>query len=122
MPRGAIRDPHLDSTGYKIPHASARLGLSPGPDDPSGLPNSSSHLNSNANMWRIVNDSWDWNDGPLCDLIGGTTGTGDGTSTDPGGCSCDVGVARPSRLSLALVIIGLALGARCRRTPAHARR
>jgi hypothetical protein len=44
------------------------LSLSPGPDDPSWLPNSSANLNTNANMWRIVDDFWDPNDGPLCDL------------------------------------------------------
>jgi len=44
------------------------LSFSPGPDDPSWLPNSSANLNTNANMWRIVNDFWDTGDGPLCDL------------------------------------------------------
>ncbi len=44
------------------------LSLSPGPDDPSWLPNSSSHLNGNANMWRVVNDFWDFN--ALTDLPG----------------------------------------------------
>ena len=44
------------------------LSLSPGPDDPSWLPNSASNLNTNANQWRIVNDFWDTGDGPLCDL------------------------------------------------------
>ena len=53
----------IDKSGRSIV-----LSLSPGPDDPSWLPNSSSHLNTNANMWRIVNDFWDTGDGPLCDL------------------------------------------------------
>jgi alpha-galactosidase len=53
----------IDKSGRAI-----LLSLSPGPDDPAWLPNSSSHLNSNANMWRIVNDFWDTGDGPLCDL------------------------------------------------------
>jgi hypothetical protein len=53
----------IDKSGRAI-----ALSLSPGPDDPSWLPNSSSHLNANANMWRIVNDFWDTGDGPLCDL------------------------------------------------------
>ena len=53
----------IDKTGRSIV-----LSLSPGPDDPSWLPNSSSNLNTNANMWRIVNDFWDTGDGPLCDL------------------------------------------------------
>ncbi len=53
----------IDKSGRAI-----LLSLSPGPDDPAWLPNSSSHLNTNANMWRIVNDFWDTGDGPLCDL------------------------------------------------------
>jgi len=53
----------IDKSGRSIV-----LSLSPGPDDPNWLPNSSSHLNTNANMWRIVNDFWDTGDGPLCDL------------------------------------------------------
>lgn len=44
------------------------LSFSPGPDDPAWLPNSSANLNTNANMWRVVNDFWDPGDGPLCDL------------------------------------------------------
>ena len=53
----------IDKTGRSIV-----LSLSPGPDDPSWLPNSSSHLNANANMWRVVNDFWDFN--ALTDLPG----------------------------------------------------
>ncbi len=53
----------IDKTGRSIV-----LSLSPGPDDPSWLPNSSSHLNANANLWRVVNDFWDFN--ALTDLPG----------------------------------------------------
>jgi hypothetical protein len=53
----------IDKSGRSIV-----LSLSPGPDDPSWLPNSSSHLNGNANMWRVVNDFWDFN--ALTDLPG----------------------------------------------------
>jgi len=53
----------IDKSGRSIV-----LSLSPGPDDPSWLPNSSSHLNGNANMWRVVNDFWDV--GALTDLPG----------------------------------------------------
>jgi len=53
----------IDKTGRSIV-----LSFSPGPDDASWLPNSSANLNTNANQWRIVNDFWDPNDGPLCDL------------------------------------------------------
>lgn len=44
------------------------LSFSPGPDDPNWLPNSSANLNKNANMWRVVNDFWDFNG--LTDLPG----------------------------------------------------
>jgi alpha-galactosidase len=46
----------IDKTGRSIV-----LSLSPGPDDPTWLPNSAGHLDANANMWRIVNDFWDYN-------------------------------------------------------------
>lgn len=44
------------------------LSFSPGPDDPSWLPNSIANLNQNASMWRVVNDFWDFN--ALTDLPG----------------------------------------------------
>ncbi|WP_437314834.1 putative Ig domain-containing protein [Sorangium sp. So ce385] len=44
------------------------LSFSPGPNDPSWLITSSGHLNGNANMWRVVNDFWDFN--ALTDLPG----------------------------------------------------
>ena len=53
----------IDKSGRAI-----LLSFSPGPDDPSWLASSSANLNTNANMWRIVDDFWDTNDGPLCDL------------------------------------------------------
>ena len=53
----------IDKSGRAI-----ALSLSPGPDDPSWLPNSSGNLNTNANMWRVVNDFWDYN--ALTDLPG----------------------------------------------------
>jgi MYXO-CTERM domain-containing protein len=52
-----------DKTGRAIV-----LSFSPGPDDPNWLPASSGTLNSNANMWRVVNDFWDYN--ALTDLAG----------------------------------------------------
>jgi hypothetical protein len=52
-----------DKTGRSI-----TLSFSPGPDDPNWLPNSSANLNKNANMWRVVNDFWDFNG--LTDLPG----------------------------------------------------
>jgi len=52
-----------DKTGRSI-----TLSFSPGPDDPAWLPNSSANLNKNANMWRVVNDFWDFNG--LTDLPG----------------------------------------------------
>jgi hypothetical protein len=53
----------VDKTGRSIV-----LSFSPGPDDPSWLPNSSANLELNANMWRVVNDFWDYN--ALTDLPG----------------------------------------------------
>jgi hypothetical protein len=53
----------IDKTGRAIV-----LSFSPGPDDTSTLPNASSNLNQNANMWRVVNDFWDYN--ALTDLEG----------------------------------------------------
>ncbi len=53
----------VDKTGRSIV-----LSFSPGPDDPSWLPNSVQNLNANANMWRVVNDFWDYN--ALTDLEG----------------------------------------------------
>jgi hypothetical protein len=47
------------------------LSFSPGPDDPNWLPSSSANLNKNANMWRVVNDFWDFNG--LTDLPGAFT-------------------------------------------------
>jgi hypothetical protein len=44
------------------------LSLSPGPDDPSWLPASVGDLNSNADMWRVVDDFWDYN--AITDLPG----------------------------------------------------
>lgn len=52
-----------DKTGRSM-----TLSFSPGPDDPNWLPNSSANLNKNANMWRVVNDFWDFNG--LTDLPG----------------------------------------------------
>ncbi|MGC4088052.1 MAG: putative Ig domain-containing protein [Polyangiaceae bacterium] len=44
------------------------LSFSPGPNDPSWLTNSVANLGQNANMWRAVNDFWDFN--ALTDLPG----------------------------------------------------
>jgi alpha-galactosidase len=44
------------------------LSFSPGPNEPSWLPNAAANLNKNANMWRVVNDFWDYN--ALTDLPG----------------------------------------------------
>jgi len=44
------------------------LSFSPGPDDPSWLPASVGNLNTNAEMWRIVDDFWDYN--AITDLPG----------------------------------------------------
>ncbi len=35
------------------------ISFSPGPDDPSWLPNSVASLNADAEMWRVVDDFWD---------------------------------------------------------------
>jgi alpha-galactosidase len=53
----------VDETGRSIV-----LSFSPGPDDPSWLPNSIENLNATASMWRVVNDFWDYN--ALTDLAG----------------------------------------------------
>ena len=47
---------------------SITLSFSPGPDDPSWLTSSVGNLNTNASMWRVVNDFWDFN--ALTDLPG----------------------------------------------------
>lgn len=44
------------------------LSFSPGPNDPSWLTDSVGNLGQNANMWRVVNDFWDFN--ALTDLPG----------------------------------------------------
>ncbi len=44
------------------------LSLSPGPNDPAWFSSSASHLATNANMWRAVNDFWDYS--ALTDLPG----------------------------------------------------
>ncbi len=44
------------------------VSFSPGPDDPAWLPGSVSNLNANADMWRIVDDFWDYN--AITDLAG----------------------------------------------------
>ncbi|WP_437587272.1 putative Ig domain-containing protein [Sorangium sp. So ce1000] len=53
----------VEKTGRSI-----MLSFSPGPNDPSWLIASSGHLNGSANMWRVVNDFWDYN--ALTDLPG----------------------------------------------------
>jgi hypothetical protein len=58
----AIREA-ADKTGRSI-----TLSFSPGPDDPSWLTDGSENLNKNANMWRVVNDFWDYD--ALTDLAG----------------------------------------------------
>jgi MYXO-CTERM domain-containing protein len=37
------------------------VSFSPGPDDPTWLPSSVADLNANADMWRVVDDFWDFN-------------------------------------------------------------
>jgi MYXO-CTERM domain-containing protein len=37
------------------------VSFSPGPDDPTWLPGSVADLNANADMWRVVDDFWDYN-------------------------------------------------------------
>jgi alpha-galactosidase len=44
------------------------VSFSPGPDDPTWLPSSLSDLNANADMWRVVDDFWDYN--AITDLPG----------------------------------------------------
>ncbi|HXU62593.1 MAG TPA: putative Ig domain-containing protein [Polyangia bacterium] len=44
------------------------ISFSPGPDDPSWLPSSVSNLNQNAEMWRVVDDFWDYS--AITDLAG----------------------------------------------------
>ncbi|HMF39600.1 MAG TPA: putative Ig domain-containing protein [Polyangia bacterium] len=44
------------------------ISFSPGPDDPSWLPSSVANLNANAEMWRVVDDFWDYN--AITDLPG----------------------------------------------------
>jgi hypothetical protein len=44
------------------------VSFSPGPDDPTWLPNSVANLNANADMWRVVDDFWDYN--AITDLPG----------------------------------------------------
>jgi MYXO-CTERM domain-containing protein len=44
------------------------VSFSPGPDDPTWLPNSVANLNTNADMWRVVDDFWDYN--AITDLPG----------------------------------------------------
>jgi len=44
------------------------VSFSPGPDDPTWLPNSVANLNANAEMWRVVDDFWDYN--AITDLPG----------------------------------------------------
>jgi len=53
----------VDKTGRSMV-----ISFSPGPDEPSWLPRSASTLNQTANMWRVVNDFWDYN--ALTDLNG----------------------------------------------------
>ncbi len=52
-----------DKTGRSIV-----LSFSPGPNEPSWLPRSAAGLVKTANMWRVVNDFWDYN--ALTDLPG----------------------------------------------------
>jgi len=44
------------------------VSFSPGPDDPTWLPNSVANLNANAEMWRVVDDFWDYS--AITDLPG----------------------------------------------------
>jgi hypothetical protein len=44
------------------------VSFSPGPDDPSWLPSSVANLNADADMWRVVDDFWDYN--AITDLPG----------------------------------------------------
>ncbi|HLK90474.1 MAG TPA: putative Ig domain-containing protein [Polyangia bacterium] len=56
------------------------VSFSPGPDDPSWLPASVGDLNTDADMWRVVDDFWDYN--AITDLPGvfRAAGTWQGTS------------------------------------------
>ncbi|HEY2410056.1 MAG TPA: putative Ig domain-containing protein [Polyangiaceae bacterium] len=53
----------VDKTGRAIV-----VSFSPGPDDPSWLPASVGSLNSDADMWRVVDDFWDYS--AITDLPG----------------------------------------------------
>jgi hypothetical protein len=50
------------------------VSFSPGPDDPSWLPSSVSNLNADADMWRVVDDFWDYN--AITNLAGVFTSAG----------------------------------------------
>ncbi|HEY6477123.1 MAG TPA: putative Ig domain-containing protein [Polyangia bacterium] len=50
------------------------VSFSPGADDPSWLPSSVADLNADADMWRIVDDFWDYN--AITDLPGVFTAAG----------------------------------------------
>jgi hypothetical protein len=50
------------------------ISFSPGPDDPSWLPSSVSNLNADADMWRVVDDFWDYN--AITNLAGVFTSAG----------------------------------------------
>ncbi len=53
----------VDKTGRAIV-----ISFSPGPDDPSWLPGSVADLNAEADMWRVVDDFWDYS--AITDLPG----------------------------------------------------
>jgi len=50
------------------------VSFSPGPDDPSWLPSSVADLNADADMWRVVDDFWDYN--AITNLAGVFTSAG----------------------------------------------
>jgi hypothetical protein len=50
------------------------VSFSPGPDDPSWLPSSVADLNVDADMWRVVDDFWDYN--AITNLAGVFTAAG----------------------------------------------
>jgi MYXO-CTERM domain-containing protein len=50
------------------------VSFSPGPDDPTWLPASVVNLNANADMWRVVDDFWDYN--AITNLAGVFTSAG----------------------------------------------
>jgi hypothetical protein len=50
------------------------VSFSPGADDPSWLPSSVANLNADADMWRIVDDFWDYN--AITNLPGAFTAAG----------------------------------------------